>query len=132
MLSLSARGHNDTSNELTKMLESWKKFPKMHELSKRTVGEEALQHESITVMPKLDGRLGCMAFNNLGRFKVNGQSLDKQQKREGIIETISSERQRAVFCTKGGMFAWDNYLTHAFEDACRKIGVTEAIVTGEN
>ena len=127
----SARGHNDTSNELTKMLESWKKSPKMHELSKRTVGEEALQHESITVMPKLDGWLGCMAFNNLGRFKVNGQSLDKQQKREGIIETISSERQRAVFCTKGGMFAWDNYLTHAFEDACRKIGVTEAIVTGE-
>lgn len=127
----SARGHNDTSHELTKMLESWKKSPKMHELSKRTVGEEVLQHESITVLPKLDGWLGCMAFNNMGRFKVNGQSLDKQQKREGIIETISSERQRAVFCTKGGMFAWDNYLTHAFEDACRKIGITEAIVTGE-
>lgn len=126
----SARGENDTKHEMVKMLEDWKK-PKMTPVSKRTVGEEALQHESITVMPKLDGWLVCMSFNNMGKFKVNGQSLDKTQIQEGIIESITSERQRALMCTKGGLFAWDNYLTHAFENACRAVGVTEAIVTGE-
>jgi len=126
----SARGENDTKHEMVKMLTDWKK-PTMTPVSKRTVGEEALQHDSITVMPKLDGWLVCMSFNNMGKFKVNGQSLDKTQIQEGIIESITSERQRALMCTKGGLFAWDNYLTHAFESACRAVGVTEAIVTGE-
>ena len=126
----SARGENDTKHEMVKMLADWKK-PKMKEMSLRTVGEEVLQNESITVMPKLDGWLACMAFNNMGKFKVNGKELDKTQLKEGVIDTITSERQRALMCTKGGLFAWDNYLTHAFEQACRSIGVTEAIVTGE-
>ena len=126
----SARGENDTKHEMVKMLADWKK-PRMKEMSLRTVGEEVLQHESITIMPKLDGWLSCMSFNNMGKFKVNGQKLDETQIKEGIIDTITSERQRALMCTKGGMFGWDNYLTHAFEDACRSIGVTEAIVTGE-
>lgn len=125
-----ARGKNDTKHEMVKLLSDWKK-PKMHEISKKVAGEEVLQHESITVMPKLDGWLACMSFNTMGKFKVNGINLDKTQKREGMIDSIQSERQRALMCTKGGMFAWDNHLTHAFENACRSIGVTEAIVTGE-
>ena len=126
----SARGHNDTKHEMVKRLEDWKK-PKMKEFSKRVVGEEVLQHESVTIMPKLDGWLGCMAFNINGKFKVNGQSLDKTQKLEGMVDSIVSEKQRGLMCTKGGMFAWDNFLTHAFGNACRSIGVTEAVVTGE-
>lgn len=126
-----ARGENDQDHEMAKLLTAWKK-PKMKELSLRTVGEEALQHNSITIMPKLDGWLACMSYNNMGKFKVNGINLDKTQKiQEGIIDSVTSERQRAVMCTKNGMFAWDNFLTHAFEDACRRIGVTEAVVTGE-
>ena len=57
------------ANELTKMLESWKKSPKMHELSKRTVGEEVLQHESITVLPKLDGWLGLYGLQQHGSIQ---------------------------------------------------------------
>jgi len=126
----SARGNNDTKNPLAKRLEEWKK-PKMKEFSKSVAGEEVLQHESITVMPKLDGWLGGMAFNISGGFKVNGQDLDGLQEIEGMIQSIQTEKQRALMCTKGGIFSWDSYLTHAFENACRSIGVTEAIVTGE-
>ena len=126
-----ASGHNDSDHELVKRLEEWKKFPKMTEISKKNVGEEVLQSESITMMPKLDGWVGVMAFNMMGKFKVNGQSLDKTQKFEGMIDSIQSEKQRAVISTKGGLFGWDNYLTHSFEDICRQVGVTEAIVTGE-
>ena len=125
-----ARGENDNQHEMVKLLKAWKK-PKMKEFSKKTAGEEVLQHESITVMPKLDGWLACMSFNNMGRFKVNGISLDKTQKIEGMVDSIQTEKQRAVMCSKGGLFAWDNFLTHAFEDACRSLGITEAIVTGE-
>ena len=125
------RGENDKKHDMVKRIQSWKKSPKMHELSKRTVGEEALQHDSITIMPKLDGWLGCMAFNNMGNFKVNGINLDKTQRNEGMISSVMTEKQRALMCTKGGIFAWDNYLTHSFADACRSIGITEAIVTGE-
>lgn len=125
-----ARGKNDRTHEMVKLLSDWKK-PNMTPISRKVAGEEALQHESITVMPKLDGWLACMSFNTMGRFKVNGQDLDKTQKREGMIDSIQTERQRALMCTKGGLFAWDNHLTHAFENACRSIGVTEAIVTGE-
>lgn len=126
----SARGKNDTEHEMVKLLEDWKK-PKMKEFSKRVVGEEVLQHESITILPKLDGWLGGMSYNISGKFEVNGEKLDKTQKREGMVGSIQSERQRAIMCSKGGLFGWDNFLTHAFEDACRSIGVTEAIVTGE-
>ena len=125
-----ARGENDDKHKMVKQLEDWKK-PKMIEFSKRVVGEEALQHDSVTIMPKLDGWLGGMAYNISGRFKVNGADLDKTQKLEGMVGSIQSEKQRAIMCTKGGMFGWDNFLTHAFEDACRAIGVTEAVVTGE-
>ena len=60
-----------------------------------------------------------------------GKALDKTQKLEGMVDSIVSEKQRGLMCTKGGMFAWDNFLTHAFGNACRSIGVTEAVVTGE-
>jgi hypothetical protein len=126
-----ARGNNDSTHELVKAITTWKSKPRMDEISKRVVGEELLQAEEIVLTPKLDGWLGCMAFNTMGKFVVNGQKLDKTQKYEGMNDSIQSERQRAVMTTKGGLFAWDNYLTHAFEDACHSIGVTEAIVTGE-
>jgi hypothetical protein len=126
-----ARGNNDTSHELVNDIVTWKSKPRMSEISKRVVGEELLQAEEIVLTPKLDGWLGCMAFNTMGKFVINGQKLDKLQKYEGMNDSIQSERQRAVMTTKGGLFSWDNYLTHAFEDACRSIGVTEAIVTGE-
>jgi hypothetical protein len=126
-----ARGNNDTTHDLVKAIEAWKSKPRMKEISKRIVGEEVLQAEEIVLTPKLDGWLGCMAFNTMGKFVINGQKLDKMQKYEGMNDSIQSEKQRAVMTTKGGLFAWDNYLTHAFEDACRSIGVTEVIVTGE-
>jgi hypothetical protein len=126
-----ARGNNDSTHELVKDIVTWKSKSRMIERSKRVVGEELLQAEEIVLTPKLDGWLGCMAFNTMGKFVINGQKLDKLQKYEGMNDSIQSERQRAVMTTKGGLFSWDNYLTHAFEDACRSIGVTEAIVTGE-
>lgn len=125
-----ARGNNDQDHELVKALQTWKK-PKMTEISKRTIGEELLQADEIVLTPKLDGWLGVMSFNTMGKFVVNGTKLDTLQQYEGMTDSIQSEKQRTVMSTKGGLFAWDNYLTHAFEAACRSIGVTEAIVTGE-
>ena len=101
------------------------------ELSKDVVGEEALMNDEVVLTPKLDGWVGLMSYNRMGGFKVNGKSLDTTQKREGISNKVEAERQTAVLCTKGGMFAWDNYLTHEFERACRSLGIAQATVVGE-
>ena len=126
----SARGENDTKHEMVKDASRLEEAEDDGSVQKNSRGRSTttrVNHSNA----KLDGWLVCMSFNNMGKFKVNGQSLDKTQIQEGIIESITSERQRALMCTKGGLFAWDNYLTHAFENACRAVGVTEAIVTGE-
>ena len=125
------RDKPDKDNKLAVELNNWKYKPRFVELSKDVVGEEALMNDEILVTPKLDGWVGLMSYDRMGGFKVNGKPLDGTQKREGINNKMEAERQRAVLCTKGGMFAWDNYLTHEFERACRSLNLSQATVIGE-
>lgn len=125
------RDKPDKKNKLAVQLNDWKYKPRFVELSKDVVGEEALMNDEVVLTPKLDGWVGLMSYNRMGGFKVNGKSLDTTQKREGISNKVEAERQTAILCTKGGMFAWDNYLTHEFERACRSLGIAQATVVGE-
>lgn len=125
------RDKPDTKNPLTKILQDWKYKPAFKEISVKNVGVEVLMSDHIVLTPKYDGWVGLMAYNRMGGFKVNGQSLDSTQKVEGFTGKSVREKQKAVMCAKGGQFAWDNYLTKEFERACQANGLSEAIVIGE-
>lgn len=125
------RDKPDTKHPLTKILQDWKYKPGFTESQLKNVGVELLMSEHIVLTPKYDGWVGLLAYNRMGGFKVNGQSLDSTQKVEGFSGKSVREKQKAVMCVKGGQFSWDNYLTKEFERACQANGLSEAIVIGE-
>lgn len=124
---------NEPNFSTVKFAEEWKKgkkgFPEFNFSDGRA---EASQYTEIVVTPKFDGWLGVIHYRSTGNFVLNGKRLVEQKERSTRTgNIISSEEVQCVLVTRGGIVMWDNHLTREFQRTCERLGIREAILTGE-
>ena len=124
---------NDTNFSTVKFAEDWKKgkkgFPEFNFENGRA---EASQYSKLIITPKLDGWLGVIHYRSTGNFTLDGKRLVNQKERSTKTgNLVMAEEVQCVLVTRGGIIMWDNHITREFQRTCERLGIREAILTGE-
>jgi len=124
---------NEPEFSTVKFAEEWKKgkkgFPEFNFEDGRA---EASQYQELLITPKFDGWLGVIHYRSTGNFILNKKRLVNQKERSTKTgNVVMTEEVQCVLVTRGGIVMWDNHITREFQRTCERLGIREAILTGE-